>query len=565
MPNYSQQQIESIFLSFSRNVYMAPDKNFSAVMALAYLKLIGADRVDNDNINKIGDVSIRNKISSLLSPFKSAANEALLALADASNEDIKSFILSNSLEVRYARMDSETPMCIVELATAILDVQAGEIVMDYCSGTGSFLNSAYARQKEASYHGIEINEDTCLIAKIKAIVAESNISIDNGNVFEINDAKKYDKVFSNYPFGTHVRMFEKARQYVESQLRRCKDLSTISTADWLFNYKIMESLKDNGKAVVIMTGGGTWNSLDEGIRRYFLSNQYVESVISLPSNLFQSTAIPVMLFVLSHNNTSVKFIDASQMFVPGRRINTMTSDHISEIVSMYFNGGKTSIDVDYRDVIAQGSILNPHRYLTSSTENLIKNGVKFSEYIREITRGAPCTASDLDAITTTKSTNNFYLTLSNVKDGKIADVLPNLENIEPRLMRYCLQEGDIVLSKNGKPFKIAVAKEIGDKNILASGNLYVIRLNEKANPYFIKAFLDSEKGTTLLNSITVGSTIPNIPIEALRSMKVPNKTIEEQEEFANNYLARQDEIELLERKIQKLTSESNRYFDEEEI
>ena len=54
------------------------------------------------------------------------------------------------------------------------------------------------------------------------------------------------------------------------------------------------------------------------------------------------------------------------------------------------------------------------------------------------------------------------------------------------------------------------------QRILANGNLYIIELDEsRANPYYIKAFFDSEQGIAALKSITVGATIPNIGVDTL--------------------------------------------------
>ena len=62
---------------------------------------------------------------------------------------------------------------------------------------------------------------------------------------------------------------------------------------------------------------------------------------------------------------------------------------------------------------------------------------------------------------------------------------------------------------------MAVAEVKKGMKMLGNGNLFIIELdNEKINPYFIKAFFDSEAGTAALNSIVVGATIPNISAES---------------------------------------------------
>lgn len=108
-----------------------------------------------------------------------------------------------------------------------------------------------------------------------------------------------------------------------------------------------------------------------------------------------------------------------------------------------------------------------------------------------------------------------YLMLANIQRGQIDDNLPYIKGIQNNQRKYCLKDRALILSKNGTPFKIAVAKTRPGQTILANGNLYIIEIDEeKADPYFVKAFLESEKGAALLKSITVGATIPNIGVEA---------------------------------------------------
>jgi type I restriction enzyme M protein len=128
-----------------------------------------------------------------------------------------------------------------------------------------------------------------------------------------------------------------------------------------------------------------------------------------------------------------------------------------------------------------------------------------------------------------------------------------------------LKNHDLILSKNGAPFKIAVAEVQPGKTILANGNLYIIEIDEeKADPFFVKAFLESEKGAALLKSITVGAAIPNIGVEALKKLPIPNVPLEEQHELATKYLAKVDEITLYQRKLQKAYEELAHIYDSKE-
>ena len=100
--------------------------------------------------------------------------------------------------------------------------------------------------------------------------------------------------------------------------------------------------------------------------------------------------------------------------------------------------------------------------------------------------GAPCTASQLDKMVSNEVTNMQYLMLANIQNGIIDNKLPYLSSIEPKYEKYCLKNNDLILSKNGYPYKVAVASVKDGQRILANGNLYIIELDEsRANPYYI--------------------------------------------------------------------------------
>ena len=100
-------------------------------------------------------------------------------------------------------------------------------------------------------------------------------------------------------------------------------------------------------------------------------------------------------------------------------------------------------------------------------------------------------------------TSYQYLMLSNIKDGMISDELPYLLGLDEKQEKYCLKNNSLVISKNGSPIKVAIASVEDGQHILVNGNLYVIELDEtKANPYFVKAYLESEEGTIALSRIT---------------------------------------------------------------
>jgi type I restriction enzyme M protein len=119
------------------------------------------------------------------------------------------------------------------------------------------------------------------------------------------------------------------------------------------------------------------------------------------------------------------------------------------------------------------------------------------------------------------------------------------------------------MSKNGAPFKIAVVGDMKGKSILANGNLYVIELDEsRIRPYYLKAFFESELGTKTLNSIAVGTALPVIQVEALKSVSIPCPPLGEQVELEKKYLKSMDTVRSLKSQLASALEASKNFFKE---
>jgi type I restriction enzyme M protein len=308
-----------------------------------------------------------------------------------------------------------------------------------------------------------------------------------------------------------------------------------------------------------MTNGSTWNRLDSSIRQFFVENGFIECVIALPIKLSSMWNTSVSLVVLSHGNTGVRLIDATKQFVAGRRSNTLSYDHIDRILDETINDSNNSLFVSVEKLRGNEYVLNASRYLNP----VIEDGIPFGDVIKRITRGAPLNAEELDSISSQVPTELQYLMLSNIQNGLIDRDLPYINKIDEKLTKYCVTNHCLILSKNGKPYKVAVAELDDKKTILANGNLFLIELiEEKVDPYYIAAFFNSDRGIAALNSITVGATIPNIGIEPLKKLIIPFPSLDEQRQMGEKYKTARDEIALLQLKLEKAKDRMTKAFGE---
>lgn len=458
-----------------------------------------------------------------------------------------------------------TPKSVSKLANAILDIQPNDNVADIGCGSGSFLINAWKKQDKANYFGCEKEYPYVNCSRIRTGLLDGKFSFYAEDAFKLveeDELVRFDKIFSNYPFKIKISNLGCGEEYLTKLAERIPSISKATTSDWIYNSLLCDLLKENGKAVAIMTNGSTWNKTDKAVRQYFIENGLVEAIISLPAKLFApETLIPTSMIVLSKGNDSVKIVDATKLFEAGRRGNELSDNNIESIISALRGDGEYSITLSKDKLRENDYNLNFDRYVAQ--EMNLDNLAPFSTVITNITRGAGIKAEELDKITTNEVTNKNYLMLGNIHDGIIDEELPYLSVIEKNLEKYCLKRNNLILSKNGYPFKIAIAAPKEGQQILANGNLFIIEIDEeKANPYFIKAFFESEQGIAALKSIVVGSTIPNIGVESLKTLKIPLPSLEEQNKIAEKYQATQDEIKVLKLRLAKAVDRLYHIFDE---
>ena len=532
----------------------------------AYVALLKKDAEEGASLEEVLDEArVKPNVRQyLLSAWDKRWIEPTRMLAhDIDADTLKEFILYYDFTADGEKWSGEfgTPSCVNKLALAILDVQQGEHVADLGCGYGNFLVELAEVCEDAALYGIDVNSAAACIAQIRMDLIGGNARIANDDMLSCDTDALFDKVFSNYPFGMRFTKMGRGGKYYDAYRTGETGFGRPSSADWMFNKVICDSLAPNGKAVAIMTNGAAFNGGDKQARKYYLDNGMIQAVMALPGNLFRYTAISTTLIVLGHNDGPVRFVDASDLTVPGRRWDTMGDDEIDEAVRRLSEDGDFSRLVDKGELAANEYSLFPSRYLGREIE--LVNPTPLGKLADDIERGAGLTAKDLDAITTDEDAGISYLRLSDITDGRIGSDLPHISTLDPKLEKQCLRTGDLVMSKNGAPFKIAVAEVPEGQTILTNGNLYILRLDqEHVSPYYVAAFLASEDGKELMSRMVVGTTIPNLPLKNLKDIEIPLPSLDEQQAIADAYNARLDEIEILKIKLDKARNGAASAYDE---
>lgn len=486
-------------------------------------------------------------------------------LQEADNNIIKE-IMKIDLSEKFGlgngiRGDFSTPNAINSLSRQLLDIKERDAVLDMCSGIGSFLVEVASNSNTDFIDGIDINPQSSLISKIRLSVLtgkEDIIQIKDALIYEYGT--KYDKIFCNYPFGLKID------NYKLGEIKNKKDLFypwenyTGGSSDWLFVNNVISLLESNGKAVMIIPDGPLFKTADKSYKMDLLVGGMIETIIKLPQNIFLSTGISVNLVVLSkRSNHELKFVDATKEFVKEHFRNKLLVENILSLVNGPDNEKVKTMK--YTDILDNDAILSVDNYV-GQKEITYHNPHKLSEYIIDRFRGYQLTSSQQKEL---ENPNGEYevLTISDIDNGNISNSLTRINVDDNKLDRYLIENGDIIISSKGTRIKIAVA-EIGNRKIIANGNLIVLRIDQKKlNPYYLEMYLNSSDGQAILKQIQTGSVIISINPSRLETITISTLSFEEQNKIADKYKAKQKQIALAQDHIRKLENELDNFYEEE--
>lgn len=466
-----------------------------------------------------------------------------------SEEQLIRFLLTN-LDESGSKIIS-TPDQVVDLILQIMSPSPNMSIADFGTGFGDFLISAGKKYPQATLWGCDINTMYQTITSIRTSFLENEVEILNKNILKTkDDGRKFDRIYCFPSFGMRMADTREIYQdYLKPALWSLPFLKNTVSVEWVFAVRAYMALEASGKAVVVMPSGALVNSSDAEIRKYFIERKLIESIITLPERTFNNTGVSVSLVVISKNNDeAIKMIDASEYGIRERRMTKFSDQDIYNIIAAY--NGETSViseNVSLGKIMKSGCVLLPKRYLEGNS--ILPYEAKFGDVVKGLRRGIALGAKELDSLISEAPTRCQYLTVSNIKTGVIDENPTYLKEIPSNAERYCVKENDLIISKVGKPFRVALASDIKD-TVIANCNLFIISIDEKvADPHYIKAFLESETGVASLNGAAVGSAMPNLTKESLLNMSISLPPFEVQKRLGNLYRMELDKISNLRREL----------------
>lgn len=219
-------------------------------------------------------------------------------------------------------------------------------VFDPACGTGGMLSIAeeYIRSlnSEANIHlfGQDWNDEAWAVCRSDMLIKGENAdNIVLGDSFEKDGFSgpeyKFDYMLANPPFGVEWKQQEKfINKEAESgyQGRFGAGLPRANDGSLLFLQHMISKMRspgDGGSRIAIVFNGSPLFTGDAGsgeseIRKWIITNDWLEAVVALPDQLFYNTPILTYIWIITNRKQperkgKVQMIDARQFYVRMRR------------------------------------------------------------------------------------------------------------------------------------------------------------------------------------------------------------------------------------------------------
>lgn len=291
-----------------------------------------------------------------------------------------------------------TPAEVGFIMAKIMDAEPGMEVYDPTCGSGGLLikcelvmeekmklksKSKYAPLK---LYGQEFTPATWAMSKMNMVIHDMEGEIEIGDTLKnpkfraskVSALKKFDRIVANpmWNQGRDSLPYINDDFFINDELGRFPAGSCGGKIDWGWMQHIYSSLKDNGRAAVVLdTGaasrgsGNQGNNKEKDCRKWFVDNDLIEGVIYLPENLFYNTSAPGIIIFLNkakkHKN-KIYLLHAGKEFEKGDPKNYIPETGIDKIAASY-NAFKQKEKfarlVGKEEIVKNDYNISPSRYI----------------------------------------------------------------------------------------------------------------------------------------------------------------------------------------------------------
>lgn len=299
---------------------------------------------------------------------------------------------------------------------AMLGQSSVNKIYDPACGSGSLLLQAKKQFDdhviEDGFFGQEINHTTYNLARMNMFLHNINydkFDISLGDTLinpQYGDQKPFDAIVSNPPYSVNWVGSDDPTLINDDRFAPAGVLAPKSKADFAFVLHVLSYLSARGRAAIVCFPGIFYRGgAEQKIRKYLVDNNFVETVISLPSNLFYGTSIAVNILVLSKhkNDATTQFIDASgeDFFKKETNNNVLLPEHIERIVDIFGNKEEVqyvATSVDNAKIAENDYNLSVSSYVEAEDKREVIDIKKLNADVAETVKRIDSLRADIDEI-----------------------------------------------------------------------------------------------------------------------------------------------------------------------
>ena len=369
--------------------------------------------------NRLGN-TVKDKNSRLAAVLKGVADLDFGTFDDSHIDlfgDAYEFLISNyAANAGKSGGEFFTPQQVSKLIAQLAMHQQTSInkIYDPACGSGSLLLQAKKHFDqhiiEEGFFGQELNHTTYNLARMNMFL--HNVNYDKFNIQlgdtliepHFGEEKPFDAIVSNPPYSVKWKGSDDPTLINDDRFAPAGVLAPKSKADFAFVLHALSYLSSKGRAAIVCFPGIFYRSgAEQKIRQYLVDNNYVESVIALPSNLFYGTTIAVNILVLSKHkrDTSTQFIDASGLFKKEVNNNVLMDDHIDRIMAVF--DSKANVEhfaksVSFETVAANDYNLSVSSYVDAKDNREVVDIARLNADLKATVGSIDQLRKDIDAI-----------------------------------------------------------------------------------------------------------------------------------------------------------------------
>lgn len=289
-------------------------------------------------------------------------------------------------------------------------------IYDPACGSGSLLLQARKQFEEHKiqdgFWGQEINHTTYNLARMNMFLHNINydkFDISLGDTLlnpQYGDQKPFDAIVSNPPYSVNWIGSDDPTLINDDRFAPAGVLAPKSKADFAFVLHALSYLSARGRAVIVCFPGIFYRGgAEQKIRKYLVDNNFVETVIALPPNLFYGTSIAVNILVLSKHkaDTTTQFIDASgeDFFKKETNNNVLLPEHIDRIISIFGNKEElqyVATSVNNKQIEENDYNLSVSSYVEAEDKREVIDIAKLNAEVAETVKRIDSLRTDIDEI-----------------------------------------------------------------------------------------------------------------------------------------------------------------------